>query len=107
MAIVFDVNVRLLANMGSFWRRCVIAGVVFFAALTIAIVVDAWIHDRAGTTGTDPLGPIVAQRVVHVRYYVLPWAGFLISAFLVLRYGVRAGNNAVRILADGGSAWVA
>ncbi len=80
-----------------------LAGVVFLAALTIAIAVDAWFFQDGDSTGNNPLGPIVSERVVHVRYYVLPWAGFLISAFLIFRFGVRAGNNAVRVLADGGS----
>ena len=109
----FDLNLptvhavnRLPASLGTLWRRCLIAGAVFFAALAIAILIDAWTLQRE-PLGSGPLGPIVSERVVHVRYYVLPWAGFLIAAFLILRFGVRAGNTAVRILADGGSAWVA
>ena len=83
-----------------------LAVVVFFAALAVAIVIDAWGLQRE-PAGSGPLGPIVSERVVHVRYYVLPWAGFLIGAFFVLRFGVRAGNLAIRTLADGGSAWIA
>ncbi len=98
-------NSRFISALGTIWRRCLLAGVVFFAALAIAIVTHAVLQREPA--GSGPLGPIVSERVIHVRYYVLPWAGFLIGAFLVLRFGVRAGNTAIRTLADGGSAWVA
>ena len=77
------------------------AGVLFLAGYAIEIAADVWVVNHPALN--DPFAHYMPVPVTHIRHYVLPWGGLVLSAFLFVRRAAPAGRDAIWSIEIGGT----
>lgn len=79
-----------LGRVAKLYGALVVAAVGVLGVLAFAIAVDTWLVNRSGPKAGDG---------VHLRYYILPLGGGFLSAVILWRRVIPAGNDLVRAMA--------
>jgi hypothetical protein len=77
------------------------AGFIFLTGYAIEIAVDVWVVNHPSPT--DRFAHYHPIPVTHIRHYVLPYGGLVLSAFLFVRRAAPAGRDAIWIIESGGT----
>jgi len=74
---------------------------LFLVGYALEIAADVWVVNHPAPN--DPFADYMPVPVTHIRHYVLPWGGFALAAFFLVRRAMPAGRDAIWIIEAGGT----
>jgi hypothetical protein len=83
------------------FRTLITVGLLFLAGYSLEIAADVWVVNHPAPN--DPFAHYMPVPVTHIRHYVLPWGGFALAAFLLVRRAMPAGRDAIWTIEVGGT----
>ena len=83
------------------FRTFITCLLVFLAGYALEIAADVWVVNHPAPN--DLFANYMPVPVTHIRHYVLPWGGFALAAFFLVRRAMPAGRDAIWIIEIGGT----